>query len=170
MGLFSNNTPIEYDADASKILKKDHWRVSRSFRYWIDEYSCADVPSGYLTDGATVPQVFWNIIPPWGAYGLAAITHDVVCEYLTIKTTDSEGNLQHTKVTRATCDKILKLAMQDLHVSKPKIAMIYYAVCLYRIASRTDMPQLNLIKLGLEEKWRAEHPECSRLQPGDASL
>jgi hypothetical protein len=32
-------------------------------RAWLN------VPAGYLTDGDSVPRVFWSLIPPWGAYG-----------------------------------------------------------------------------------------------------
>jgi hypothetical protein len=34
------------------------------------------VPKGFVTDGASVPRAFWNIIPPFGKYGQAAILHD----------------------------------------------------------------------------------------------
>lgn len=34
----------------------------------------------YRSDGASVPQVFWNIFPPFGDYLLAAIIHDYFCD------------------------------------------------------------------------------------------
>lgn len=34
------------------------------------------VPKGFITDFASVPHVFWNILPPWGKYGPAAVVHD----------------------------------------------------------------------------------------------
>ena len=34
------------------------------------------VPVGFVSDMASVPRIFWNIIPPWGTYGPAAIAHD----------------------------------------------------------------------------------------------
>ncbi len=34
------------------------------------------IPKGFRTDGASVPRLFWNIIPPWGRYGMAAVIHD----------------------------------------------------------------------------------------------
>src|SRR5262249_55605294 len=40
-----------------------------------------DVPSGMVTDGASVPQVFWITHPPFtGKYRSAAIIHDYYCQ------------------------------------------------------------------------------------------
>lgn len=34
------------------------------------------VPEGFVTDFASVPRLFWRLIPPWGEYSPAAIVHD----------------------------------------------------------------------------------------------
>lgn len=34
------------------------------------------VQPGFVTDGATVPRVFWSVFPPVGRYFLAAVAHD----------------------------------------------------------------------------------------------
>lgn len=34
------------------------------------------VPEGFVTDLASIPRVFWNILPPFGAYSAAAVVHD----------------------------------------------------------------------------------------------
>lgn len=34
------------------------------------------VPAGLVTDFASVPRLLWNIFPPWGKYGKAAVLHD----------------------------------------------------------------------------------------------
>lgn len=34
------------------------------------------VPQGFVTDFASVPRVFWRIVPPWGEYSPAAVVHD----------------------------------------------------------------------------------------------
>ena len=87
MESFTAPLDIRYEAQASKILGPDHWRVITSFRYYLgSKYSeqWVTVPVGYLTDGASVPQLLWNLIPPWGSYGQAAVVHDLLCEYLAI--------------------------------------------------------------------------------------
>lgn len=34
------------------------------------------VPAGFKTDFASVPKIFWNILPPTGRYTKAAVLHD----------------------------------------------------------------------------------------------
>lgn len=35
-----------------------------------------EVPAGFQTDFASVPRLFWRLIPPWGPYSPAAVVHD----------------------------------------------------------------------------------------------
>lgn len=39
-----------------------------------------EVPAGYHTDFASVPRIFWRILPPHGPYVPAAVLHDWLCE------------------------------------------------------------------------------------------
>ena len=34
------------------------------------------VPKGFITDGASVPRIFWPVFPPFGPWLKAAILHD----------------------------------------------------------------------------------------------
>jgi hypothetical protein len=34
------------------------------------------VPCGTITDGASVPRIFWSLLPPIGRYFRAAVVHD----------------------------------------------------------------------------------------------
>lgn len=40
-----------------------------------------EVPAGYITDLASVPRIFWRILPPFGEYSSASIVHDYLCEH-----------------------------------------------------------------------------------------
>lgn len=148
---FSAPLGIQYDAEASLALGKDHWRVLNSFRFYIgspESGKVVYVPAGYLTDGASVPQLFWNIIPPWGSYGQAAVVHDILCEYLSIT---KDGQPQ--PITRARCDAILLEAMEALGVPKAKRWAIYLAVCAYRLVSGVSRPTTTPDKRKLEAEW-----------------
>lgn len=138
-----------YDAYASEVLGKDHWRILTSFSYKIDEECHVTVPEGYLTDGASVPKVFWNIIPPWGKYGQAAVVHDILCEYLTVV-----KNGRPERITRARCDEILNEAMYALGVPDATRMTIYGAVCAYRLTFGTQDPSSTSLKRRLEAEWR----------------
>lgn len=58
-----------------------HWRLHEPFTYRIGAEGCPehiDVPEGFVTDFASVPRIFWTILPPTGPYGKAAVIHDAL--------------------------------------------------------------------------------------------
>lgn len=61
------------------------------------------VPKGFITDGASIPQIFWNILSPWGNYAKAAVLHD----WLYAK----------QDMTKLECDNIFLEAMEALGVN-----------------------------------------------------
>lgn len=148
---FNGELNTQYDHEASRILGADHWRVTQPFRYYIGKEESGEwvyVPAGYLTDGASVPRIFWNVIPPWGKYGQAAVVHDILCEYLS---TTREG--MPNRITRARCDAILLEAMTVLGVPACKRQMIYQPVSLFRLVSGVAGPTTTALKRDLESKW-----------------
>jgi hypothetical protein len=53
------------------------YTVHAAFRYQSDVLDrTVVIPAGFVTDGASVPRLFWNLIPPLGKYGQAAVVHD----------------------------------------------------------------------------------------------
>lgn len=63
----------------SPVNGSGKWELKQPFRYWLDGLHKGDVivvPAGFITDFASIPQLFWNILPPWGRYGKAAVVHD----------------------------------------------------------------------------------------------
>lgn len=145
---FDATLMTQYSVAASEVLGDDYWVVTKPFRYFIDEKDSnrwVDIPLGYLTDGASVPKVFWNIIPPWGRYGQAAVVHDYLCEYLEII---EDGKPK--SITRAECDAILKEAMIVLGVPTAKVNIIYGGVSLYRVTVGNTKPTWTWQKRDLE--------------------
>ena len=65
------------------------------------------IPAGFETDFASVPQLFWSIVPPWGKYSQAAIVHD--CFYRTPSVGDG-------RVTRKEADRIFLEEMKEAGV------------------------------------------------------
>ena len=60
-------------------IEKRLWRVERGFTYYIGEEGSGEfvtVPEGFVTDFASVPRLFWIILPPDGQYSQAAVLHD----------------------------------------------------------------------------------------------
>ena len=73
-----------------------------------------EVPAGVTTDFASVPRLFWRMIPPWGRYSIAAVVHD----YL----------YQTGGVSRKEADRIFLSIMKQLNVPFWKRQAMYYAV------------------------------------------
>jgi hypothetical protein len=81
------------------------WRVTVPFDYAVgapDGTTVIHVPVGFVTDFASVPKLFWNLIPPTGWYGKAAVLHDYLYKYGWI------GKLQ---ISRKYADDVLNEAM-----------------------------------------------------------
>jgi hypothetical protein len=93
------------------------WELLAPFRYWIDELhdgTVIEMPIGARTDFASIPRIFWNILPPWGKYGKAAVIHDW---------------LYKTGVfDRKKCDVIFLEAMNVLGVNYITRYTMYYGV------------------------------------------
>lgn len=79
------------------------WKLLSIIEYAPPGYNKVIVKEGFRTDYASVPRIFWIIMPPDGEYTLAAIVHDY---------------LYHTQLrSRREADMIFLLAMRDLGVS-----------------------------------------------------
>lgn len=104
------------------------WRIERSFIYYIDKEneSYIIIPVGFITDFASIPRIFWSILPPFGQYAQAATIHDYLFE----------GGLIHHGELSAGCtyqeaNDIFNEAMKVLKVPKWKRIIMYSAVCMY---------------------------------------
>ncbi len=96
------------------------WVLRKDFSYDVGKENSGEtitVPTGFITDFASVPRLFWMFFPRWGKYGNAAVIHD----YLYWK--------QEKKYPRKKADEIFLEGMRDaLNVSKIKSGTLYTAV------------------------------------------
>ena len=96
-------TPLDVE-----FLDGKTWRLAAPFEFMSEvTESVIDIPDGFLTDFASIPRGLWNVLPPVGAYGKAAVVHDWL--YKTRKATTH-------LVTRAEADAVLKEGMEVLGV------------------------------------------------------
>lgn len=49
------------------------------------------VKAGFVTDFATVPRVFWWLVPRTGRHGPAAVLHDFLCVTAPVSRRDADG-------------------------------------------------------------------------------
>jgi hypothetical protein len=77
------------------------------------------VAKGFISDGASVPQVFWNRYPPFGQYLEAAVVHDYFCEL---------GHAGQSPIDYKAAARIFREAMIVKGVGKWKRNVMYQAV------------------------------------------
>ncbi len=80
-------------------------------------YQSVSVPIGFISDLASVPRVFWSILPRQGRYAYAAMIHD----YLYWE----QGR------PREEADTIFKIAMEDSQVDGAVVETLYRAVSIF---------------------------------------
>jgi hypothetical protein len=91
------------------------FRLTEDFTY-LSAVGAITVPSGFVTDGASIPKIFWSILSPFGDYFAAAVIHD----YLYSNNNDKFSRLQ--------ADLIFKEAMFNLGVPWYRREVIFRAV------------------------------------------
>ncbi len=99
--------------DGSALLE-----MTNDFRFHSSRGTIT-VPQGFITDGASIPRIFWNILSPYGEYFPAALIHDFLY------------SSRRTVITRATADAIFLEGMEVVGVPWLKRQTIYRAVRLF---------------------------------------
>ena len=109
-----------------------NWRIAQEFDYAVgteDSGIVIGVPAGFVTDFASIPQVLWNILPPVGKYGKAAVIHDYLyCSGGRVITVPQAGRALKLYYSREQCDDIFREAMEVLGVGRIKRNLMWLAV------------------------------------------
>ncbi|OZU14097.1 phage tail protein [Salmonella enterica subsp. enterica serovar Altendorf] len=102
-----------------EMLSHYNWRVHEPFEFYLsdDNSDVISVPAGFVTDLATVPRIFWTLLPPDGKYAKAAIIHDYLYD--------------NALRTKKEADLIFLDGMTVLGVPKWKRTIMYWAVRLF---------------------------------------
>jgi hypothetical protein len=112
-GRFIGKFVAEFDnTDGRKVtLQEPYSFVDPTGNEW-------DVPTGYQTDGASVPEALWALYPPFtGNYRQAAVIHDYYCD-------NKQRTWQDTH-------KVFYYAMRAANVDEKTAKIMYGAVYLF---------------------------------------
>lgn len=136
-----------YSNKATEDLGVDYWVVNAEFTCVLDtaKDQYVIIPQGFLTDGASVPRMFWSFFPSWGKYGQAATVHDFLCEYLIIS---DNGRIRN--ITREECDKYFLKLMIEMKINRVKRTLMYQGVSMYRRFGKVKTPSITAKKVALE--------------------
>lgn len=104
------NVEIFWDGEAKKI----RYRLLQTYLMHIEPIVNLAIPEGYVTDFATVPRIFWSIVPPIGRHNPAALVHDYMYD--------------NKLGTRLLADNIFLKIMLAYRVPKITAYVMYYAV------------------------------------------
>jgi len=107
-----------------EIVDENRWRLAQAFEYHVGQYPSDDVirvPAGFVTDLASIPRLFWPLLPPQGRYAKAAILHDW------LYTQGPAGD----ETARARADAIFLEAMAVLGCPRWQRGVIYAAVRIF---------------------------------------
>jgi hypothetical protein len=78
------------------------------------------VPSGFLTDLASIPRLLWSIFPPFGKYSRAAVVHDYIL-----------SKKYYYNLTKKEYDDIFLEAMKAYNVNVFTRNIFYYSLRLF---------------------------------------
>lgn len=101
--------------------------------YWGREPMTIMVPAGVISDFASVPRIFWPIIPRSGKWNKAAVLHDA--GYRNELVWPASG--KRLKFSRETYDHMFLDALRAENVSFWRRAVLYLAVRLFGGIART---------------------------------
>lgn len=136
------------------------WYLRARLQYDVGAEGSGDsivVPPGFTTDFASVPRVFWMLLPRWGRYGNATVVHDFL--------------YYAQDRSRAQADRVLLEAMAVLATPAWQRGLIYAAVRVFgglawRLARRKRA--LGYSKCAARPPQRAtDAPRHWRTRPAD---
>ena len=87
--------------------------------YDSPEFGLVQIPFGFVSDGASVPQFLWNLYPPFGKYLAAAVIHDWFCIL---------GERGTSPISSQDAARLFLEVMEVLEVGKWKRTKMYWAV------------------------------------------
>ena len=117
MGYFADQLMLQ-DIDGYRML------IAAPFRYVLDNGDIVNVAAGFETDLASVPRLFWTLLPACGPHNRAAVIHDWLYARRRIETADGGTR----KPDRSECDWIFLEALQDCGVGWVKRNAMWLAV------------------------------------------
>lgn len=94
------------------------FKLEQDFRFYSSK-GLITVKAGFVTDGASIPKVFQNILGPFGEYFQSALVHDW------------NYSPNNTIYTRRECDDLFLEGMEYLEVPFITRKAIYYAVRMF---------------------------------------
>lgn len=98
------------------------------------------VPTGYTTDGASIPKIFWWLLSPFEDYFKCCVLHDYLCDLFHLNFLE-----------RKTCDDIFLEAMSEIGIKKSTRWALYFFVRSYGLVRYNPLMNAYLGKGKVED-------------------
>ena len=103
---FSNNFPKLQPTKAGTFLLLED--------YYPFTDKSIKIPQNYVTNGADIPRVFWNLIPPfYPKYLPAVVVHDYFCDLEYYKTADTYFELILFEIEKSVSTRAMVYAIKN---------------------------------------------------------
>ena len=112
MGKFSGDVKAEWLPDGVNMrLLEPLSYTDNSGRVW-------SAPAGFVTDGASIPEVFWSLIgsPFTGKYRTAAVLHDAAYRTLGVAKDDADRMLREASLDLGCPEWLADVIWQGVHL------------------------------------------------------
>lgn len=114
MGAFSPNLDVRHTH-----IKGDYvWTLLADLSYTANDGTVYLIPTGFVTDLASIPRIFWPILAPFWSYAKASVLHDYLLD---------------SGYDPVFATKMFREAMESTGVNKIQIFFIYWSVRIYFI-------------------------------------
>jgi len=101
--------------------------VRKDFIFITKSGKIIKIKDGFVTDLASIPSIFWTILPPFGTYTDPAIVHDWLYNHKGILNT-TQGEYPPLTLIKSECDNIFLEGMIDTNTSIWKRDILYTGV------------------------------------------
>ncbi|WP_205691074.1 DUF1353 domain-containing protein [Cellulophaga sp. BC115SP] len=106
--------------------KSDWWELYEPFEETLSDGSTILIPTGYVTDFASVPMLLWSFFPPIGKYNRAALVHDYLYDLQY-----RQKELGEKAARKFADDQFLYLANKILPNDNFRHLLMYFAVRIF---------------------------------------
>lgn len=125
---------VSYTADELRgnlvlsALSNGNYLIVKPYCVQLKNGDLIHIDSGYQTNGADIPRLFWRLYPPYSPlYMPAVVIHDYLCD----KAIDEYANKADLQDKFLYADNAFREILERLGISKSKITVFYNAVRLW---------------------------------------
>lgn len=123
---------ILYKEEPILVPNGDKYQLYKSLKIvytYLGNTKAIRIPEGYITDGASIPRLFWEEIgsPYQPKFMLAAIIHDYLCEIY-----DGDIKNDYSKTSNTEMSELFFVLLIENEVDETKAELMHTAVYYYK--------------------------------------